>query len=512
MTLRLSQITMALNEDEACLPRRVARLLAVPEQRLGALRVVRKGIDARRKSKIVQVFTVDFEYDDEQGLLERERANRHLARAPVMALPEAIRCRRPFRTLVAGMGPAGLFAAWRLAQGGARVLLVERGRPVEERLRDVEAFWDGGALDPESNVQFGEGGAGTFSDGKLTTRISGPWIPLILKTLVECGAPEDILVQAKPHVGTDRLRAVLIRFRRLLADLGVEIRFQTRLSALVTGKQGVVGGVVEGREILCEALILACGHSARDTCRMLYEAGVAMESKPFAIGLRVEHPAPLINAIQWGRSSLPGCNAADYRLSHNNPQTGRGTYSFCMCPGGEVISACSEAGRMVVNGMSRRDRDGAFSNSALVVAVRPGDFSSPHPLAGIDFQRRWEGKAFVAGGSDYRAPAQNLLAFLGAGHGTLRSTVRPGWREADLREVLPSFAVEELKTALPCFERAMPGFLSREAVLVGLESRTSAPWRILRGKTALPCPIPDSIRWGKGRDMPGALSVRRRMV
>jgi uncharacterized FAD-dependent dehydrogenase len=506
MTLRLSQISLALEEDESGLPARVARLLDIPRQRITGLRVVRKGLDARHKSRIVQVFTVDFECDDEDGLLGKEHGNSHLARAPAPDVPEPVRRGRPFRALVTGMGPAGLFAAWRLAQGGARVVLIERGRPVEERLADVEDFWRAGRLDPESNVQFGEGGAGTFSDGKLTTRIGGPWIPLVLQTLVACGAPEEILTQARPHVGTDRLRSVMIRFRRLLTELGVEIRFCTRLDALASGRQGILGGVVSGgEEIPCQALVLACGHSARDTFRMLHDAGVAMEVKAFAVGLRVEHPAPLINRIQWGKPSLPGLPAADYRLSHTNPTTGRGTYSFCMCPGGEVISACSEPGRMVVNGMSRHDRDGAFSNSALVVTVRPGDFPSSHPLAGIDFQRCWEEKAFAAAGGDYRAPAQNLLAFLGKGSGPVRSTVRPGWQEADLREVLPPFAVEEMTKALPCFDRAMPGFLSREATLVGLESRTSSPLRILRGEDGASLSHPGLYPAGEGAGYAGGI-------
>jgi len=273
------------------------------------------------------------------------------------------------------------------------------------------------------------------------------------------------------------------------------------------GRQGLCGAMVNsGEEISCRALVLACGHSARDTLRMLFAAGVAMESKPFAIGLRVEHPAALINRIQWGRPSLPCCGAADYRLSRNNSRSGRGTFSFCMCPGGEVIAACSEVGGMVVNGMSRRARDGVFSNSALVTAVNPGDFACSHPLAGIDFQRHWEERAFAAGGGDYRAPAQGLMAFLGgkAGSGAC-STVRPGWREADLAEVLPPFAVHEIKEALPFFEAAMPGFLSVEATLVGIESRTSSPLRILRGEDGSSLSHPGLYPAGEGAGYAGGI-------
>jgi uncharacterized protein len=506
MTLRLSQVLLGLEEDENRLPEKVAKLINVRPRDISGLRVVRKGIDARRKSRISRVFTVDFEVVDEDRLLRRRKDSTNLQEAPRCSAPEIIRISRKHRVLVVGMGPAGLFAALRLAQCGAEVTLIERGRELEKRCRDVHVLWENGSLDPESNPQFGEGGAGTFSDGKLTTRINDPRVSEIFQNLVACGAPEDILVESKPHVGTDRLRQVLVNFRKRLLGLGVDIRFQTRLTGFLTHEGRINGGILNDREeCVCSSLVLAPGHSARDTYRMLHEKGVALESKPFAVGLRVEHPAALINKIQWGYADHPRLPVADYRLSYNNPVSGRGTYSFCMCPGGEVIVASSEPGGMVVNGMSRLERDSVFSNSALVVSVQRGDFGGEDPLAGVRFQRRWEEKAFQAGGGNYFVPAQNLLRFLGKGDGTLRSSARPGIREADLAEVLPLFVVEELREALPWFDRKMPGFVCAEATLTGIESRTSAPLRILRGDDGQSLSHPGLYPAGEGAGYAGGI-------
>lgn len=483
MTLRLREVALDLNEAESLLPVKVAAELGIPENELLTLTVVRSAVDARRKPRILRVFTVEFTVADQEKILLLRAGHPRLEVVPTppAEVPLA-RCPSVgHRSLVVGMGPAGLFAALHLARCGAQVTLVERGRQVERRVRDVEAFWNGRGLDPESNVQFGEGGAGTFSDGKLTTRINNPAVRQVLETLVACGAPVEILVQAKPHVGTDRLRLVLINFRRLLQSLGVELHFATRLDGLATMAGQVRAGLCGGMEIPCDSLVLAPGHSARDTYAMLADSGVAMESKPFAVGLRVEHPAELINRIQYGLPGHPSLPPADYSLAWNDPESGRGVYSFCMCPGGEVVIASSEPGRLVVNGMSKLKRCGAFSNSALVVAVRPSDFPGSDPLAGVAFQRRWEEAAFALGGGSDHAPAQNLLAFLGRGTGPLLSSARPGVREADLHQCLPPFVTEGLSRALPHFERRMRGFISVEATLVGVETRTSAPLRILRG-------------------------------
>lgn len=483
MRLRLREVVLGLDEEEGVLAARVAATLAIAPQRIRNLRVVRRAIDARKKPKILRVFTVEFELAP--GAAGAPPAHPRLEVVVPPAAVRPVRCRQPHWVLVAGMGPAGLFAALQLARSGCEVQLIERGRPVEARVKDVRQFWRKGRLDPESNVLFGEGGAGTFSDGKLTTRVNHPGMRRVLETLVECGAGPEILTEAKPHIGTERLRLVLINFRRRLAALGVTLEFETRLAGLVCRGHRVVGAHTgDGRELTCDSLVLAPGHSARDTYRMLAAAGVRLESKPFAVGVRVEHPADLIDRIQYGRERPPGLPAGDYALAWNDPDSGRGVYSFCMCPGGEVIICASEEGGLVVNGMSYGARAGAWSNSALVVSVRPEDFQGGNdPLAGIAFQRRWETAAFRAGGGAYRAPAQNLLAFAGQGRGPVRATCRPGILETDLNEVLPDFATTALRRALPHFERRMRGFLSAEATLVGVETRTSAPVRVVRDAT-----------------------------
>jgi uncharacterized FAD-dependent dehydrogenase len=317
----------------------------------------------------------------------------------------------------------------------------------------------------------------------LTTRLNHPLTSEVLRTLVACGAPAEILIQAKPHIGTDRLRLVLIRLRQMLLALGVELRYQERLIGLETHAAAIRAGLCSsGTRLPCDSLVLALGHSARDTYELLAREGVRLEAKPFAIGLRIEHPRALIDAIQYGISDHPRLPAADYALAWNDPQSQRGIYSFCMCPGGEVILSSSAAGEVVVNGMSRLRRDGPYSNSALVVTVRPDDFAGSDPLAGVRFQRHWEEAAFRSGGGDYYAPAQNLMSFLGSKGSLVSVTTRPGVREADLSTVLPDFVTEGLRRALPHFERKMRGFITHEATLIGVETRTSAPVRILRGE------------------------------
>lgn len=482
MALRLREIPLELDEIEDRLPGRLAAQLGVDVRRISNVRIVRCGIDARKKHRLLRVYTLEFTLEGEDAFYAAHKDNPRLERAVYPPMPEILAVQVPHRALVVGMGPAGLFAALRLAESGVSVTLVEQGEPVEKRVLSVRRFWDGLGLNPQSNVQFGEGGAGTFSDGKLTTRVNHPWTRLVLQTLVDFGAPETILVQAKPHIGTDRLRLVLLNFRSRLISLGVDLRFQCRLTDIETDASGkVVAGVLNDSEPLaCDSLVLAPGHSARDTYAMLHRRGVAMEPKAFAIGLRVEHPAELINRIQYGYSSHPQLPTADYSLSYHDDQTGRGIYSFCMCPGGVVVNSSSEPGALVVNGMSYLKRAGELSNSALVVSVRPEDFYERGALGGVAYQRMWEMAAFRAGGGQDRAPAQNLMDFLGKKGGALRSSCRPGVREADLREVLPAVVSQCLEKALPYFDRRMKGFVTSEATLVGVETRTSAPLRILR--------------------------------
>lgn len=506
MALRLRDIALSLEEDEAVLASKVGRELGLDPAELSGLRIVRKAIDARKKPRVLRVYTVEFELKNEAALLARCKDHPRLEPVVPLAAPTPVRVAQPQRVLVVGMGPAGLFAALQLARCGHRVSLVERGKPVEQRVKDVRRFWEGGGLLADSNVQFGEGGAGTFSDGKLTTRVNHPWIRYVLETLVACGAPEEILQQAKPHVGTDRLRLVLLRLRRMLLDLGVEIRYSTRLSGLLLSQGRVCGGVLDdAEEQAADSLVLAPGHSARDTYGMLDRLGVALESKPFAIGVRVEHPSALINQIQYGHRQHPRLSAAEYALAWNDPDTGRGIYSFCMCPGGEVVIASSEADGVVVNGMSSLSRGSERSNSALVVAVRREDFPGTDPLAGVRFQQQWERRAFVAGGSNQYAPAQNLLAFLGRPGGAVRASCRPGVREAGLDEVLPPFVCQGLRRALPQFDKRMRGFLTAEATLIGVETRTSAPLRILRGEDGQSLSHPGLYPAGEGAGYAGGI-------
>ncbi len=481
MPLLLREISLRLDEDESLLVSVVASRLGIDPGEISSWEIVRKGIDARKKPDVLRVYSVLFCCRDEAAVLAR---NAHLANLEIA--PEQIpvvipTLSRPSRVVVTGMGPAGLFAALTLAEAGARVTLIERGKPVAERLEEVRSFWNGGELNPESNIQFGEGGAGTFSDGKLTSRMNNPLIRTVLERLVRFGAPREILWQAKPHIGSDRLRKVLVLFREYLTELGVDIRFSTRLTGIEKHRSGIAGVIVNDREpIPCDRLVLATGHSARDIYYLLRDLGVALEQKPFAIGLRVEHPLELINQIQYGMRSHPQLPAADYRLAWNNPKTGRGVYSFCMCPGGVVVNASSETGRLVVNGMSDFRRDAPYSNSALVVSVTTADFKDSDVCAGIRFQRRWEEAAFRAGGGNWRAPAQSVSEFL-TGRGRLRQTsCLPEVAHADLERCLPAFVSRELRAALPHFERKMKGFVSQEATLIGVETRTSAPVRIVR--------------------------------
>lgn len=485
MPLLLRNLTLLPGEEEAALVAKAARTIGCQPADLLDFRIVRKGIDARKKPKVLFVYTVSFSLADESGLsaipnLEYTPPATSEELSPLIHSRKGQSCSEP--VFIVGMGPAGLFCALRLAWHGLSATLLERGKPVEERLGDVTRFWREGQLDTESNVQFGEGGAGTFSDGKLTCRLRDPKSAWVLEQLVRFGAPPEIRYLAKPHVGTDRLRTIVATVRRHLQQEGFAIRFSTRLEGLVANN-GRLSTVVlpNGEEQPCSHLVLAIGHSARDTYAMLEQTGVAMEQKPFAIGLRVEHPQQLIDLIQYGKLH-PALPRADYALAWNNTSNGRSCYSFCMCPGGVVVASSSETGMVVTNGMSNLGRDSGLANSALVVNVRPADFDGRDPLAGVRFQQHWERLAFEAGGGGYHAPARNLLAFMGQGQGGHASSYRPGTVEADLAELLPSYVTETLREGIASFGRKMKGFVTSEATLTGVETRTSAPLRILRGE------------------------------
>lgn len=464
-------------QERAALEAALRKVLREPTKPI-TFTIHRRSVDAREKGAPLLVYSLDVEAPNEK------RYRKRFPVTPKRAKPELRAVKAPSHPpVVVGMGPAGLFAALVLARAGAKPIVIEQGAPLEERIKDVGRFWKEGKLNPDSNVQFGEGGAGTFSDGKLTTQVNDPMIGEVLRTFVAHGAPEDILYKSKPHIGSDRLREVLYRMRKELIQLGAQIRFSAKLTD-IRFEGGRLSAIVLGEEVLpASLLILAPGHSARETFTLLAKRGVPMEKKPFSMGLRIEHPQSIINAAQYGRAqSYPALGAADYKISHHS-QTKRSAYSFCMCPGGLVVASSSEKGGVVTNGMSLRARNEQNANAALLVSVTPEDVGE-ELLGGIAFQRKWEQKAFELGGSDYCAPAQRAVDFLEGRLSLAKdlagASYAPGVRPAMLEECLPDFVSLALKEALPSFSKKIHGFLSEQAILTGVETRSSSPLRILR--------------------------------
>lgn len=439
--------------------------------------IYKQSVDARKKNDIHYVYTVGATVPD--GTDCDGTVMTPMQEGEELAIPQKPLAKRP---IVVGMGPCGIFAAYILAKSGNPPLILERGEDVAHRAETVARFWKGEPLSPDSNIQFGEGGAGTFSDGKLNTRISDPRQRYVLKTFVEHGAPDDILYRAKPHIGTDRLRQVIASMRQEVLRLGAEIRFKTRLTGITVQNGRVTEIEVNGSESLaCSTLVLAIGHSSRDTYAMLKNRGVPMEAKPFAVGVRAEHLQSVINTAQYGEAAalLP---AADYRLVHNGKE--RSCYSFCMCPGGVVVNASSEEGHLVVNGMSEYLRDKPNANSALVVTVSPADFGRGGVLAGMEFQRRYEKLAYQIG--EGGAPIQLIQDFLQDKKSQSLAEVTPSftgdWRFSELKHCLPEAVTATLKEGLTAFERKIKGYANGGGVLTGVEMRTSAPVRILRNR------------------------------
>jgi hypothetical protein len=487
--LRLSEIKLALDHDRGALERAVSARLGIRPEELVEFRIFRQAVDARKKGAIRLVYTVDTAVQNEGRFLRRRKT------AAVAAAPDlSYRLVAPGREklsgppLVVGSGPAGLFAALLLARQGYRPLVLERGKSVGERYRDVERFWSTSRLDSESNLHFGEGGAGTFSDGKLTTLIHDPRCRKVLEEFVAAGAPADILYLNKPHLGSDRLPDIVKNIRQTIIGLGGEVRFHSRVDDLLIKDRKMAAVVVAGQGSLeAGAVILALGNSARDTFAMLLARGVELQPKPFSLGLRIEQPQRLIDEAQYGSAAgHPRLGAADYKLVFHAPG-GRSAYTFCMCPGGQVVAAATEADGLATNGMSLFARAGANANGALLVGVAPADFNSNHPLAGVEFQRIWERKAFALGGGNYFAPVQLVKDFLVGRPSTALASVEPtycpGWRFAGLDDCLPDYVAETLRSALPFLEKRLPGFARPDAVLTGVETRSSSPVRIVRDES-----------------------------
>jgi len=534
--LRLTELRLPLEHSAEALRAAIVARLGIVDADLLAMNVAKRGYDARKRGAIVFVYTVDCDVrGDEAAVLARHAGDPHVRvapdtryRAPVVA-PADFAARTADRPIVIGFGPCGIFCALLLAQAGLRPLVLERGKAVRERTKDTWGLWRRGVLDPESNVQFGEGGAGTFSDGKLWSQISDPrhLTRKVIDEFVRAGAPEEIRYVAKPHIGTFRLVGVVERIRHEIERLGGEVRFGTRVVDLRIDAGAVRGVVIERaadddgtaaprehEEIAAGHVVLAPGHSARDTFAMLDEHGVRVEAKPFSVGFRIEHPQSLIDRARFGANAgHPLLRAADYRLVHH-AKNGRAVYSFCMCPGGTVVAATSERQRVVTNGMSQYSRNERNANAGIVVAMAPSDYALPShaggqdarhhdratdgrrddgstgALAGIAFQRFWESRAFELGGGGYRAPGQRVGDFLrgraSTAFGSVIPSYQPGVECVDLgrmgRAALPDYAIAAIREALPAFERQIPGFAMDDAMLTGVETRTSSPLRVTRGR------------------------------
>ena len=492
--LRLTELKLPLDHAEGAVEAALLKRLGVAPSELTGFTVFRRGVDARKKSAIALIYTLDVEVKNETALLKRLKGDRNVSLAPDTRYRLVTRAPPSSpRPVIIGTGPCGLLAALVLAQMGFRPIILERGKVVRERTKDTWGLWRKSVLDPESNVQFGEGGAGTFSDGKLYSQIKDPQHRgrKVLTEFVKAGGPEEILYVAKPHIGTFRLVTIVESLREQIEALGGEYRFGNRVDDLdiedANGHRRVRGVVLaDGTRMAADHVVLAVGHSARDTFEMLHARGVAIEAKPFSIGVRIEHPQSLIDRCRYGEGAgHPLLGAADYKLVHHG-SNGRSVYSFCMCPGGTVVAAASEPGRVVTNGMSQYSRAERNANAGIVVGITPADYPGG-PLAGIAFQRHWEERAFAAGGANYNAPAQRVGDFLARKPSTALGEVvpsyRPGVMPADLADCLPDYAVDAIREALPSFDKQIEGFALADAVMTGVETRTSSPIRIPRDAT-----------------------------
>ncbi|MFB9216243.1 NAD(P)/FAD-dependent oxidoreductase [Vibrio sinaloensis] len=489
--IRLTEIKLPLDHEEEALTGAITKKLGISEDQIISYNVFRRGYDARKKANILLIYTLDVIVENEAALLEQFVSDPHVKETPdmeykfVAKVPENL----TERPVVIGFGPCGLFAALILAQAGFKPIVVERGKEVRERTKDTFGFWRKRTLNTESNVQFGEGGAGTFSDGKLYSQVKDPnfYGRKVTTEFVKAGAPEEILYVSKPHIGTFKLVTMIEKMRASIIELGGEIRFSTRVDDIHMDGDQITGLTLSnGEEIKSRYVVLAVGHSARDTFEMLHDRGVYMEAKPFSVGFRIEHRQAMIDEARFGpNAGNPILGAADYKLVHHC-KNGRTVYSFCMCPGGTVVAATSEEKRVVTNGMSQYSRAERNANAAIVVGIDPERDYPGHPLAGIKLQRELESGAYVLGGETYDAPAQKVGDFLKGRNpselGDVQPSFTPGIHLTDISKALPAFAVEAIREAIPAFDRKIKGFASEDALLTGVETRTSSPVCIKRGK------------------------------
>jgi hypothetical protein len=489
--IRIEEVNLGLDENEAVLKSKISQILGVPENEIISYEVVKRNVDSRQKKNIHFVFSLDVTVSNIKNIKKWDIRHRVRIHEPFV-YKEIIQDSKiqnskikDLKIVVVGSGPCGLFAALLLAKAGLKPLLIERGKGVDARVADVNNFFREGDFNPKSNIQFGEGGAGTFSDGKLYTLINDPRSKYIFTELIKAGAPEEIAWSATPHIGTDKLRGVIKNIRQEIIKLGGEVRFETCLTGIEIKNKKIKNIILnETEKMAVDDLILATGHSARDTYEMLHDQGLKIIPKAFAIGLRIEHKAEMINKSQYGPFyNHPKLKMAKYKLVQHLPGQ-RSVYTFCMCPGGYVMAATSEEEMVATNGMSEYAQNGQNSNSALLVPVTPGDFPSNHPLAGIEFQREWERKAYIAGGGNYRAPAQLVGDFLKKQvSGKTRSVTpsyRPGVKLTRLDSCLPKYVIESIRAALPLMDQKIRGFAHPEAILTGVETRSSSPVRLER--------------------------------
>lgn len=489
MIAKINNISLNIDEPKEVLLSKVAKKLHIKKEQISNFKIIKESIDARKKDNIKFNYCVEVKLNNNQSIMSVVNG-KDIILEEEMAKEELKKGHIPLnsRPVVIGLGPAGLFSALTLAKNGYKPVVFERGEDVDSRTKTVQSFWNGATdLNLESNVQFGEGGAGAFSDGKLTTRIKDNRCTEVLQSFIKAGAPEEIAFEGKPHIGTDILKEVVKNIREEIKCLGGEVHFNSKLESIKTKDGKLLSIVVNGNEIDCEALVLAIGHSSRDTYQMLIEKGIFMEPKAFAIGVRIEHPRQLINESQYGKfANHPRLKAADYRLTYQSKSLNRGIYSFCMCPGGTVVAAASEQNRLVTNGMSYHARDLENSNSALVVTVGPEDFFNNSVLSGMEFQRHYEELAYNLGGGDYIAPIQLVGDFLNDKNsnkiGSVKPSYKPGYQFRELKECLPKYVVEALKEGIIKFDSKIKGYAMSEAVLTGIETRTSAPVRIIRNE------------------------------